>query len=210
MAVPTDLPLHTELQRIFQIVNKGLFENYLQVPPFVLQPEKKVILRFFPGPNQIVIGKYFSVATLTEIYESLIHEMIHIQIESQGERSNLYHNKRFLQAALNVGFHVCCHKNQGWSVTNFSKQKGARIPSKLLVNYRAKILKEAKFDVKLLAVEQVNIRKMIKKPKICFLKYTCNCPPPHNSIRSGRRPSGLHPLRVLCQDCNSPFTFQDS
>jgi hypothetical protein len=45
------------------------------------------------------------------------------------------------------------------------------------------------------------------RPKQCFLKYICQCSPPHNSIRSGRRPNGPHALHIQCLMCGANFVL---
>jgi hypothetical protein len=69
-------------------------------------------------------------------------------------------------------------------------------------------LEKLEIDVKTLERGKKEIRKAIKekgRSKVCFLKYECGCPPPHNSIRSGRRPDGSHPLKAVCMVCGKSF-----
>jgi hypothetical protein len=67
-----------------------------------------------------------------------------------------------------------------------------------LIKFDKTIFKQAKSEIRQQAKED-------KPSKTYFLKYVCNCPPPHNSIRSGRRPDGPNALNIQCQNCHSTF-----
>ena len=90
----------------------------------------------------------------------------------------------------------------GWKNLKFSTQEQAgdalfELHDKWSDALAVSFLLEAKKDVE----------RIISKSKTrqYFLKYICNCPEPHNSIRSGRRS-----LNVNCGECGYKFVVFDS
>jgi hypothetical protein len=148
---------------------------------------------------------------------TLLHEMIHIknhQEEVQDCTTNHYHNKYFLNVALEVGMVVIKHKTQGWSITttmlprNVVERDFVRKPTSENREKCQKAFIAADLDrnlFKRVCTEMRSKAKQEKPTKTFFLKYVCNCPPPHNSIRSGRRPDGPNALNVHCENCHSKF-----
>ena len=125
-----------------------------------------------------------------------------------------YHNKHFLASANQVGLVVIKHKTQGWGITstvfprNIVERTFIKRPLKNVIVRRNKVFQEIKLNEKLLTESRVDLQNRIKneKPvKTFFLKYECNCAPPHNSIRSGRRPDGPNALNIQCMNCLSKF-----
>lgn len=205
-----------EFYRIFDILNESLFENKIEKTPIVIQSKKKVSLRWILESG-IVIGDEFPSLDKSEIPHLLLHQMIHIFNHQNGNSDitiNQYHNKHFLKCALDVGLIVIKHKTQGWAITalNYPRNVVDRIyvkkPSKEAIIERDKALALCNFCKDAYKEISSNIRERIKveRPvKTFFLKYECECPAPHNSIRSGRRPDGPNAPNIKCGDCRASF-----
>lgn len=210
-----------EMRRVFGIFNKRLFDGKLKDVEIVIQPKKKVSMRFVAETNLLVIGSDFTNLRPGppgyEILTTLLHEMIHISNHQNGIvdcTTNQYHNKHFLTSAMKAGLVVIKHKTQGWAITttiyprNVVESEFVRKPQRDAAGRLMEILSEIKLDKSICKNARVAIRQKMKeeKPtKTYFLKYTCNCSPPHNSIRSGRRPDGPNALNIQCLNCRSTF-----
>lgn len=206
-----------ELNRIFTILNKSLFGGNLEPITYTIQPKKKVSLRWTNDIESMVIGADFINLEHREILGLILHEMVHVsnhQHRLPDVTTNQYHNKNFLQAALNVGFVVIKHKTQGWSITsniyprNVVEKNFVKRPNKDVVRIKNDTFYSIVVNRQVLKDGCIDIKNKIKgeKPtKTFFLKYQCNCSPPHNSIRSGRRPDGPNAPNLMCLDCRSTF-----
>jgi len=209
--------LIAELERIFGVLNQALFGGELEPVSFAFQPKKKVSLRWMPDVEGMVIGADFSKLEYGEIPGVMLHEMIHISNQQKGlpdVTTNQYHNKNFLELALEVGLVVIKHKTQGWAITStvYPRNVVERIyikrPNKEAIRRRNDAFDSIVMDKAIFKAGRADMRERVKseKPtKTYFLKYQCNCPPPHNSIRSGRRPDGPNALNIQCQNCRSHF-----
>lgn len=206
-----------EIERAYDHLNKTLFNKQLEKVSFSIQIKKKVALRWCSESNAIIIGMDIIKLGFEEILGVLLHEMIHIANHQSGiidVTANQYHNKYFLKLALAVGMMVAKHKTQGWAITsiifpiNLVERIFIKHPTKEAVKTRVDSFDGIKLDKLAYEELQNQIQQKIKqeKPtKTYFLKYQCKCPPPHNSIRSGRRPDGLNVLHIQCLDCRSQF-----
>lgn len=204
-----------EVETAFKVLNEKLFGGTLETPLVVVDTAKKVSVRYLS--ELLVVGTEVSDLEYHDFLAVLLHEMIHIYNAQNGfvdVTANQYHNKKFLEAALAVGLVVTKKKTQGWGFTATSipkqhSQDAVRIPQKKSVQERILAFQAASNNhdkVKFRqAKAEVSTKSGKKRPKVCFLKYVCTCPPPHNSIRSGRRPDGDHPLRIRCEVCGSLF-----
>jgi len=204
-----------ELEKVFKIFNKHVFGNKLKFPKHILQPDKKVVFRFVPESYSFLIGSKFSTLKHCNLLSEYLHEMVHIENYRLGIidlTSNQYHNKQFLKTALGVGFYVSKHKNQGWAVTQFKKGLDFEKPVPLIEKKLTSCLKQIDIDLNSIDLGQLEVLRIstLQPAKICFLKYVCKCAPPHNSIRSGRRPDGPNPLNILCKECGSGFVLEDA
>jgi len=211
-------PFLRELEMAFDHFNNSLFDGALSMPVHVVRQDKKVVFRFLPDSHSLVIGSKFSSATQETILQEYLHEMIHMENSRRGEvdcTSNQYHNKRFLETALEKGFFVSKHEAQGWSKTRFSKPDSdseCKEPSTEAHEWLLSALRLITLDKQLIEEGQEEIARIITSSapaKVCFLKYVCECDPPHNSIRSGRRPDGPNPLQIKCLVCKAKFTCVD-
>lgn len=205
-----------ELIRVFDVLNEKLFDAKLVRPNFSVQIKKKVSLRWSPESGMI-LGSDFPTLEHSDLLTTMLHEMIHLknyQLNVQDCTTNQYHNKHFLNAALRVGLVVIKHKTQGWAITttqyprNVVEREFVRQPEKAAYERCADAFLAAKLDKTLFRRSCSEIRSKIKDekpPKTYFLKYVCNCPTPHNSIRSGRRPDGPNALNIQCMNCHSKY-----
>ena len=210
-----------EIGRVYEVLNSRLFEGKLKPVKIEIQPRKKVALRYFSESETLVIGSDFTNlkhgAPGHEILTALLHEMIHIRNHQNGVvdcTTNQYHNKNFLQSALAVGLVVIKHKTQGWAITttiyprNVVDRDYIRKPQKEATLSLMEVFNSIKLDKSICKNARTAIRMKLKEEKPTknyFLKYVCNCHPPHNSIRSGRRPDGPNALHIQCLDCRSTF-----
>ena len=217
-ASKTDTLLYLEFQEAFQTLNKQLFENSLVPIGFLVQPKKKFAIKYDKDQNVVFIGGEFTKLDRSDILPQLLHEMIHIFFSQSGIEdvtANQYHTiKYFLIKALSVGLVVIKHKSQGWSITspvsprNVVEKEFVKIPEKSAVALRVAAFNSISLDKNIIAKVQSEIKQITQKEKpskTFFLKYVCNCPPPHNSFRSGRRPDGVNALNIVCMNCRSRF-----
>lgn len=206
-----------ELLRVFRILNERLFDGKIQEVPVVIQVKKKVSIRYLHDIESLVIGADFTKLECDDIPGVLLHEMIHIFNHQQGTTdvtTNQYHNNSFLKVAINVGLVVIKHKTQGWAITstviprNVVEKDFIVKPNKDAGTKLQQTFEEIKLDKAVFKKGRTEVKQKIeaeKPAKTYFLKYVCNCPPPHNSIRSGRRPDGPNALNILCMNCRSKF-----
>lgn len=207
----------SDLKLAFDVMNKRLFDNKLKNVDFIVRNKKKVGLRWIVENNAIVIGSDFLNVEFEEILSILLHEMVHIdnfQANIVDVTDNQYHNKKFLAIASQKGLVLIKHKTQGWSITstfvprNVVNKLHCKKPTKQQLALRIETFQSITLNRLKYRELQREIREKIKqeKPaKTYFLKYECNCLPPHNSIRSGRRSDGPNALNICCLNCNSNF-----
>ena len=206
-----------EIERACNFLNKSLFENKIQLPQIAIQIKKKVSIKWQADIQTLIIGSEFLQLEFHDLLGVLLHELIHIFNFQRGVVDvtiNQYHNKQFLTTANQVGLVVIKHKTQGWGLTstiyprNIIEKSFIKRPLKNAIARRNKVFEEINFNENIFNVSRVDLQNRIKneKPvKTFFLKYECNCAPPHNSIRSGRRPDGPNALNIQCQNCRSQF-----
>lgn len=206
-----------EFQRIYQHLNKSLFSNKLKPITIAIQVKKKVALRWFSDSETLIIGSEFLELEYNQIPATLLHEMVHIynfQRDVTDVTINQYHNKFFLQTATEIGLIVIKHKTQGWSITstfyprNVVERIFVKRPSKEAIQKRELAFSTVAVDKNIFKAgkrEIISKMKSERPAKTYFLKYECQCPAPHNSIRSGRRPDGPNALNIRCENCESLF-----
>jgi hypothetical protein len=212
--------LTCELQKVYKEFNFDLFSGALPEASFVIDVNKNPSFKFRENDFTIVIGQDFSNLDLIELLDDLLHEMVHISNFLNGVKdfhySNQYHNQKFMKLANRVGLTLIKHETQGWSITTSKSideddieisypdsdfcQKREESYLKVEENFSKDILKNAK--------EEFKLSFQIPKNKF-FLKYSCGCPPPHNSIRSGRKPDGSNPIMALCLKCLKPYKCEE-
>lgn len=206
--------MKTTLNQMFGHLNRELFEGKLSQPTIEFSLNRPFVIRWEVKGNILHIGRGIVRCDFNELAVELVHEMIHIFNNMRGiedQARNQYHNKYFMESALNFGFYVQQHKRHGWSITTIHRPSSQAIlytpnlgTSSRLV-HTLKNLSEFVINYK---NELSMVHSLIKdaKPAKCyFLKYCCQCPPPYNSIRSGRRPDSKNALDILCNKCGEPF-----
>lgn len=211
-------PICSLLHEAFNVLNQHLFKNELQTVGILFQPKKKIGIKYILDQKLIIVGSDFVNMGESAILGELLHEMVHIYNDQKGiidVTTNQYHTtKYFLKGALSVGLVVCKHKTQGWSITspiyprNVTKKEFIHLPPPEILSLRKRVFASIELNKAVIKKTQSEIKMLLKdeKPtKTFFLKYVCNCPAPHNSIRSGRRPDGNNALNIVCQNCNSKF-----
>ena len=208
-----DKALVTPIRRAFRHFNEGFFHGELNEPKIRINPRKRGIFRFTPEPYALVIGEHFEDAIFREMLDNILHQMCHIRNFQKGVRDrtvNSYHNRKFLDSALKVGLTVIRHKTFGWVTTSYPVSCGEDVflPTRRNNEKREQIylsLSESCDKTVFEALkEKLNFDGSVPRKQF-FLKYTCSCPPPHNSIRSGRRPESRRRLNAICGDCGEPF-----
>ena len=202
-----------------------LFNNKLPPIRFQIDGSRSELFRF-RRPNLIQIGAAITAPELNRklLIDQLLHVLVHAHNAYQGvvdENINQYHNQEFSAAALAIGLAVCHTPNNGWSLTysplhpefrNLVEDgKKVLVPKKEAARELRSICLRLEFDSAFFFdIRKVFEKSSIKRPsKLCQLKYVCGCDPPHNSIRSGRRPYGGHPLVAVCQLCGQKFVLAE-
>ena len=196
----------SEIERAYGLLNKHLFGNSLRIPIFTLLPHKKGVVRFIPEDFEITVGSDVGRVDQEALLYHLLHEMVHVSNFQKGVvdcRQGQYHNIKFRDVALAVGLTVSRDRSHGWGLTNESGGDDKKHPSIEANKHREEAFIVSKISEKILKEAQKEI--LVVRKRTFFLKYECNCQPPHNSIRSGRRPDGEHPLNIKCMCCNSYF-----
>lgn len=200
------------IEEAFGKLNKQLFKGQLPLPNITVDVTRNYIMRWDAAGNFLYIGAPFAKANSMVVLEAMVHEMLHVDNHAKGiidVKANQYHNNRFLKSALNVGFYVRRHKSQRWSLTSVNMpnvichKPDTDQNKKLLLALNSIDICPDRFENDIDFVR--NTLKASKPSKSFFLKYQCKCPPPYNSIRSGRRPDSRNAVRAICEYCNSRY-----
>jgi len=202
---------------VYQLFNKELFESQLPAPEFLTDFARSGIL-CFSTPATLLFCQSFPDAKRTAILDDLVHQMIHIENHQRGiedHTSNQYHKKEFCIRALEVGLHVKFNSSRGWAITtseakvsssNVTRCATKVANQKLRGLYRSIEWDDSEFrEFKGQLRSEFSIRQ--QQSKQYQLKYVCECLPPHNTIRSGRRPDGQRPLDATCNICGAKFVL---
>lgn len=205
-----------QLTNAYQVINKELFENQLPLPDFSTDASRSSIL-CFSHPATILFCQNFPDVSKTAILDDLLHQMIHVEHHQRGiedHTSNQYHKKEFCSRALELGLHVIFNPSRGWAITSsVDGQDGDKIrhADKKSVQRLRRIYKSVEIleselrDFQSQLRMEFNVRQ--RQSKQYQLKYICSCTPPHNTIRSGRRPDGQRPLDATCNICGAKFVL---
>jgi hypothetical protein len=211
------------LTEVYDGLNEKLFESALPPVTFELNVTRKAIFHYV-NPTTLdpvesaglEVGADMATASQAAIIDDLIHCMIHIRNHQQGVPDhtipNQYHNRHFMSLALQVGMTLAQHPNRGWALTFSTPPNGSRklklVHPQPAVRLRLqRVLAKIDLPKKELSGFRAQIRTRLtgKQSKEYLLKYTCQCAAPYNTIRSGRRPDGDHPLDITCNVCRGKF-----
>jgi hypothetical protein len=202
----------TWLAELYEEINRAVFSGSLSRPEVVRNSTRTTVLHF-AAPNTVELGDP-AEATAADFLDELLHVMVHHANHAAklpDNTPNQYHNNHFKVAALGVGLYVEQQKHRGWGRVFAAPTKisGARLATPApAANMR---LRRALAALKWSEPVWHRIRASIPSPdatkpaKQFQIKYVCRCPPPHNNVRSGRRPTGPHPLKIVCEVCGSKF-----
>jgi predicted SprT family Zn-dependent metalloprotease len=210
-----ELDIVGEIRNAFKCLNDKIFNNKIIFPSIKVDANKNFMFRFSGKPNQhyeIIIGRRIGSFDKNVVLSNIVHEMIHALNYSEnvkGITSNRYHNKKFLTEALNAGLYVAREKSTGWSATSYKhlKDDDSVCPKEDDNAALIEVFDSFEFSKNVLAEAKKDVERIVSKTKgrQYFLKYMCNCPEPHNSIRSGRRS-----LDVVCGECGCKFVVSNS
>lgn len=202
------------LNKIFNELNSHFFCNKLAVE---LKPNLEKNLGFSFLNGDLFFGAKTIFLTPTQIVIDLFHEMIHAINFKNGEKdvgTNSYHNKKFLNECLSRGLFVVRHKNHGWSLISFQQPRNVTDSNSVIKPEAGNHFKSQKVLEFLLSnldwqsFYSCNYLFSSLKRDYTY-KYTCSCPPPFNSIRSGRGPKSMNPPNVKCMVCEQLFSCSD-
>lgn len=211
------IDLFPELQRVYSFFNKRFFNSELPKHlEFLWDSGEKQPLRYVPNHGVLKLGAGISGLSAREFLDELLHQMVHIFHNVNGLKDcshQLYHNKHFLNKALSIGLYVSKHSSKGHAITCSQLKDGlveTRYPTKELIATLNKTYKEVGFDEEIFTEIKGRILGDSKRRQGKYLlKYTCKCPSPHNTIRSGRRPTGKSPLDISCNVCGQKFLCEE-
>jgi len=208
------------LRAIFDTLNDKVFSHALTVSSFGLDISRSLVCRWSPDLNSMVLGLAAASSTLYEIKIAVVHEMLHLlnaQNRLQDESVNQYHNKHFAISATRAG--LCCvrHRKNGWSLLsltppcNVVDRSAIKLPSPAANETIAAAFSEVPVTRQDWNIACRAIRRSLQQAvpaRVFQHKYICECPPPHNSVRCGRRPNGQHAPDITCNRCGAKFTCE--
>lgn len=210
------------LERTYTDLNLFLFDGKLPNTVFFKNDlTHKWIFRFYPSSKMIIsVGSGFIKAEPIEILDDLLHNMVHIANWQKGitdHTDNQYHNLSFVNEALESGLFVVWHKTRGWGVTTsdvssliYQQAEKKKKPPQGAIEKRTRAYKKTVFFqddfIESLKAYQEQIKLERKPNKQYQFKYVCQCDPP-TIIRCGRNPTGDHPLRAKCLNCDAKFVL---
>jgi len=190
--------IHTELNKLFEEVNKKFYNSELQMPNILVQSvgkkrwygyctTKKVWDINEEEKYEIAISAEYLNREFHEVVATLMHEMVHLYNlahDIKDVSGTQYHNKRFRIEAEKRGLVITYAKDIGWSVTKLTEESIAWIDT-LEVNKKV-------FD---------SVRKIPLKPKkIAEKTYTYTCPVCNEKVLSKNAD-----LEIECMECHEMY-----
>lgn len=203
----------TRLQEAYNVLNKELFGGKLLEPNLCLCRSSSPEIFYFREKANIEICNGFADAGPVQLLDELLHVMVHMKNHGEGvldHTANQYHNTNFRQEALAVGLFVGKKKSRGWAHT-FSDEAlvcdGVCKPPEHLRSRLLEVYTMVDLTPRELSALKRGFEKLClpRETRTYQHKYCCQCSPPHNSIRSGRKPDGPHPLNARCNICNANY-----
>jgi hypothetical protein len=209
----------SNLNKAYVALNKCLFKNKLRAVKFTVKSSERYVLHL-RLPDIVEIGGGFSEASITDILDSLLHIMVHLEnhrLDVVDYTHNQYHRREFCDRALQFGLIVVWHKTRGWGITH-SDASNPHVKAATKVRFpteeSVRALKSAYESIMPVYADinkiraELNLKLRHKSTKVFQLKYVCVCCPPV-IIRSGRRPDGPNPLNASCNICGEKFVIVD-
>jgi hypothetical protein len=201
--------------KVFNELNSCLFDDKLSVE---LKPKLEKNLGFSFLKDTLFFGSKVVLLTPAQVLADMFHEMVHAINFKNGVKdvgTNSYHNKKFLNECSKRGFFVIRHKNHGWSLISLQQPRNVTehkfvIEPDISNHHKARKV----FDSLLGNLDWqlfYSCKYLFSSSKRDYTyKYTCSCPPPFNSIRSGRGPNSMNPPKVKCMVCEDMFSWTDA
>lgn len=195
-------PAIKELHKAFDKANQVLFNN--ELPEVVItmntRGNRKGVLGWFTVNtawesgeqelHEINIVPEAMKRDYLEIIQTLVHEMLHLHNHVKGikdtSRAGAYHNKRFLQTALEHGFeylHEAPDSRIGYSAITFTSQT-------------ANMVKFWNIDKSAFTIARKEFGTG-KKKKSNIIKWECGCGQIVRTSKDG--------LNAICGDCGTRF-----
>jgi hypothetical protein len=207
-----------EVERSFHHFNIHLFDEQIPLPSFLQSIDRRQGIRFSAsedGNSLIALGYEVCRLEVGDLLGELLHEMVHAYNHVRGlidVTSNQYHNGVFLEGALRIGLCVVRHKTRSWGYTFIEPRLGTleqRLATEEARANLAGLIQHLNFDTTILLACRAGLKIKKDRPKQFLIKWVCDCPPPHNSIRSGRRPHSQHAPRLRCETCKTLLRPED-
>lgn len=203
-------------ERLFDYLNDKLFEKSLTLPVFSMKDATRFAFRYIPQTHGMVIGRKafredFEL-TAVDLIREMIHESNYLNgvVSSSSINNRQYYTRQFASLARQVGFYVVLAPPRGWRTLRLDPVDGdaERLdPEPDDRDFLRATLKRSR------AAAAIDFGDHLsgdgKKSRRYQLKYICGCKPPHNAIRSGRRPDGRYPLHITCDLCHKSFRLAD-
>jgi hypothetical protein len=204
-----NLDVAMECERMYDHFNRRLFDDILATPDFIVDTRKRGF--HYEPPRRILVG-LGSKPDLSELSLDLLRQMIYQRnwmLGRQDHTSNQYHNHLFAQTAVSIGLYVCKHPTRGFSILSWDAPSIPEpySPQADMVEFLERTINRLQTDLVEALDQRVDDERSGRKTY--QLKYVCGCPHKYNSIRSGRRPGGKHPLNSKCLDCGQHYRVEE-
>lgn len=201
---------------LFDHFGAKLFGGAIRRPSTLyLDPSKLFSCKWMASSNAIVAGSS-AILSCVGFHVDYLHELVHLhRYQRDGSQSGHYHDRFFGNDACSVGLYVRRHSTHGWSLTTIeppdqpdrtlapTAEARERLASVIQSSPMNAVWQGCATEVGLALRQQTPSKKFL-------LKYVCDCPPPHNSIRCGRRPGSPQAPDIRCNRCGGCFRCSSS
>lgn len=192
----------SELHKVFHKLNDVLFNSALPEPAILIQNKgnKKNVLGWCSTQEiwvnkttqerryEINIVAEYLNRSVYEVVSTLLHEMVHLYNLVNGikdvSRGNVYHNKKFKEAAESHGLIIEYNEKLGWSLSRLNDNTKSIVDS-------MDLNKEA------FSLARMDFSNLAAGGKSSTRKYVC--PQCGAIIRTSKE------LKVICGECLVPF-----
>jgi hypothetical protein len=207
-----------ELVKIYSQFNQSFFKGELDNPIYEVNLKKKELFCYdHDFPRKIILGVGFiNEKSIRRIFDETLHVMIHALNHKRGivdRTKNHYHKQEFVDVALKAGLFVGKIGSRGWgfvsSLREDCKSSEVQIPALNKQKQLAEIYRSVKFNKSKIQELQKQLSENNGNKRVFLLKYRCQCPAPHNTVRSGRRPNGKNGLNATCDTCHGKFICEN-